>query len=125
MLDRNVTNVYVYVCKTFINMEDCTMRFSKSQIKSAEPSRISVLPYMEKRDSFVDECIDLANEWRENHASFVGSKSKKQLRADLKSYILARSDQRSGSVLWMIIARIVLTWVVNWIIDNYLSDENL
>ena len=123
MLDRYVTNVYVCVYKTFINMEDCTMRFSKSQIKSAEPSRISVLPYMEKRDSFVDECIDLANEWRENHASFVGSKSKKQLRADLKSYILARSDQRSGSVLWMIIAKIVLKWVVNWIIDNYLHNE--
>jgi len=104
-------------------MEDCNMRFSKSQVKSAEPSRISVLPYMEKRDSFVDECVDLANEWRETHASFVGSKSKKQLRADLKSYILARSDQRSGSVLWMIIAKIVLKWVVNWIIDNYLHNE--
>ncbi len=123
MLDRNVSNVYVYVCKICNIMEDCNMRFSKSQVKSAEPSRISVLPYMEKRDSFVDECVDLANEWRETHASFVGSKSKKQLRADLKSYILARSDQRSGSVLWMIIAKIVLKWVVNWIIDNYLHNE--
>ena len=123
MLDRNVSNVYVYVCKICNIMEYCNMRFSKSQVKSAEPSRISVLPYMEKRDSFVDECVDLANEWRENHASFVGSKSKKQLRADLKSYILARSDQRSGSVLWMIIAKIVLKWVVNWIIDNYLHNE--
>jgi len=123
MLDRNVSNVYVYVCKICNIMEDCNMRFSKSQVKSAEPSRISVLPYMEKRDSFVDECVDLANEWRETHASFVGSKSKKQLRADLKSYILARSDQRSGSVLWMIIAKIVLKWVVNWIIDNYLHNK--
>lgn len=123
MLDRNVSNVYVYVCKICNIMEDCNMRFSKSQVKNAEPSRISVLPYMEKRDSFVDECVDLANEWRETHASFVGSKSKKQLRADLKSYILARSDQRSGSVLWMIIAKIVLKWVVNWIIDNYLHNE--
>ena len=123
MLDRNVSNVYVYVCKICNIMEYCNMRFSKSQVKSAEPSRISVLPYMEKRDSFVDECVDLANEWRETHASFVGSKSKKQLRADLKSYILARSDQRSGSVLWMIIAKIVLKWVVNWIIDNYLHNE--
>lgn len=123
MLDRNVSNVYVYVCKICNIVEDCNMRFSKSQVKSAEPSRISVLPYMEKRDSFVDECVDLANEWRETHASFVGSKSKKQLRADLKSYILARSDQRSGSVLWMIIAKIVLKWVVNWIIDNYLHNE--
>lgn len=123
MLDRNVSNVYVYVCKICNIMEDCNMRFSKSKVKSAEPSRISVLPYMEKRDSFVDECVDLANEWRETHASFVGSKSKKQLRADLKSYILARSDQRSGSVLWMIIAKIVLKWVVNWIIDNYLHNE--
>ena len=123
MLDRNVSNVYVYVCKICNIMEDCNMRFSKSQVKSAEPSRISVLPYMEKRDSFVDECVDLANEWRETHASFVGSKSKKQLRADLKSYILARSDQRSGSVLWMIIAKIVLKWVVNLIIDNYLHNE--
>ena len=123
MLDRNVSNVYVYVCKICNIMEYCNMRFSKSQVKSAEPSRISVLPYMEKRDSFVDECVDLANEWRENHASFVGSKSKKQLRADLKSYILARSNQRSGSVLWMIIAKIVLKWVVNWIIDNYLHNE--
>ena len=113
------------MCDISTIMEYCNMKFSKSQVKNAEPVRISVLPYMEKRDSFVDECVDLANEWRENHASFVGSKSKKQLRADLKSYILARSDQRSGSVLWMIIARIVLTWVVNWIIDNYLSDENL
>ena len=123
MLDRNVSNVYVYVCKISTIMEYYNMRFSKSQVKSAEPSRISVLPYMEKRDSFVDECVDLANEWRETHASFVGSKSKKQLRADLKSYILARSDQRSGSVLWMIIAKIVLKWVVNWIIDNYLHNE--
>ena len=123
MLDRNVSNVYVYVCKICNIMEYCNMKFSKSQVKSAEPSRISVLPYMEKRDSFVDECVDLANQWRENHASFVGSKSKKQLRADLKSYILARSDQRSGSVLWMIIAKIVLKWVVNWIIDNYLHNE--
>ena len=123
MLDRNVSNVYVYVCKICNIMEYCNMKFSKSQVKSAEPVRISVLPYMEKRDSFVDECVDLANEWRETHASFVGSKSKKQLRADLKSYILARSDQRSGSVLWMIIAKIVLKWVVNWIIDNYLHNE--
>ena len=99
------------------------MKFSKSQIKSAEPVRISVLPYMEKRDLFVDECVDLADEWRSSHASFVGSKSKRELRKELKSYILARSDQRSGSVLWMIIAKIVLKWVVNWIIDNYLHNE--
>ena len=111
------------MCDISTIMEYCNMKFSKSQVKSAEPVRISVLPYMEKRDSFVDECVDLANEWRETHASFVGSKSKKQLRADLKSYILARSDQRSGSVLWMIIAKIVLKWVVNWIIDNYLHNE--
>ena len=99
------------------------MRFSKSQVKSAEPSRISVLPYMEKRDLFIDECVDLANEWRSSHASFVGSKSKRELRKELKSYILARSDLRSGSLLWSIVAKIVLSWIVEWIINNYILNE--
>ena len=124
MLDRNVSNVYVYVCKICNIMEDCNMRFSKSQVKNAEPVRISVLPYMEKRDLFVDECVDLADEWRSSHASFVGSKSKRELRKELKSYILARSDLRSGSVLWTIIAKIVLSWVVEWIINNYIFNED-
>ena len=96
----------------------------KSQVKNAEPVRISVLPYMEKRDLFVDECVDLADEWRSSHASFVGSKSKRELRKELKSYILARSDLRSGSLLWTIVAKAVLSWVVEWIINNYIFNEN-
>ena len=82
--------------------------------------KISVLPYMEKRDLFIDECVDLANEWRSSHASFVGSKSKRELKKELKSYILARSDLKSGSLLWTIVAKVVLSWVINWIIDNYI-----
>ena len=124
MLDRNVSNVYVYVCKICNIMEDCNMRFSKSQVKSAEPVRISVLPYVEKRNLFIDECVDLANEWRSSHASFVGSKSKRELRKELKSYILARSDLRSGSLLWTIIAKMVLSWIVEWIINNYIFNED-
>lgn len=104
-------------------MEDCNMRFSKSQVKSAEPVRISVLPYVEKRNLFIDECVDLANEWRSGHASFVGSKSKRELRKELKSYILARSDLRSGSLLWSIVAKMVLSWIVEWIINNYILNE--
>ena len=79
---------------------------------------------MEKRDSFVDECVDLADEWRSSHASFVGSKSKRELRKELKSYIMARSDLRSGNLLWTIIAKAVLSWVVEWIINNYIFNEN-
>lgn len=124
MLDRNVSNVYVYVCEICNIMEDCNMRFSKSQVKSAEPVRISVLPYVEKRNLFIDECVDLANEWRSSHASFVGSKSKRELRKELKSYILARSDLRSGSLLWTIIAKMVLSWIVEWIINNYIFNED-
>ena len=123
MLDRNVSNVYVYVCKICNIMEDCNMRFSKSQVKNAEPIRISVLPYMEKRDLFVDECVDLADEWRSSHASFIGSKSKRELRKELKSYIMARSDLRSGSLIWTIIAKAVLSWVVEWIINNYIVND--
>ena len=100
------------------------MKFSKSQVKNAEPVRISVLPYMEKRDLFVDECVDLADEWRSSHASFVGSKSKRELRKELKSYIMARSDLRSGNLLWTIVAKAVLSWVVEWIINNYIFNEN-
>ena len=124
MLDRNVSNVYVYVCNMSTIMEYCNMKFSKDQVKSAEPVRISVLPYMEKRDSFVDECVDLADEWRSSHASFVGSKSKRELRKELKSYIMARSDLIRGNLLWTIIAKAVLTWVVEWIINNYIFNEN-
>lgn len=124
MLDRNVSNVYVYVCEICNIMEDCNMRFSKSQVKSAEPVRISVLPYVEKRNLFIDECVDLANEWRSGHASFVGSKSKRELRKELKSYILARSDLRSGSLLWSIVAKMVLSWIVEWIINNYIFNED-
>ena len=124
MLDRNVSNVYVYVCKICNIMEDCNMRFSKSKVKNAEPVRISVLPYMEKRDLFVDECVDLADEWRSSHASFVGSKSKRELRKELKSYIMARSDLRSGNLLWTIVAKAVLSWVVEWIINNYIFNED-
>ena len=78
---------------------------------------------MEKRDLFVDECVDLADEWRSSHASFVGAKSKRELRRELKSYIMARSDLRSGSLIWTIVAKAVLSWVVEWIINNYIVNE--
>ena len=100
------------------------MRFSKSQVKNAQPVRISVLPYMEKRDSFIDECVVLADEWRSSHASFIGSKSKRELRKELRGYIMARSDLKSGSLLWTIVAKMVLSWVVEWIINNYIINEN-
>ena len=119
-----MSNVYVYVCDISTIMEYCNMKFSKSQVKSAEPVRISVLPYAEKRDLFVDECVDLANEWRSSHASFVGSKSKRELRKELKSYIMARSDLKSGSLIWTIVAKMVLTCVVEWIINNYIIKSN-
>ena len=115
--------VYIFVCNISTIIEYCNMKFSKSQVKSAEPVRISVLPYVEKRNLFIDECVDLANEWRSSHASFVGSKSKRELRKELKSYILARSDLRSGSLLWTIVAKIVLSWIVEWIINNYILNE--
>ena len=115
--------VYIFVCNISTIMKYCNMKFSKSQVKSAEPVRISVLPYVEKRNLFIDECVDLANEWRSSHASFVGSKSKRELRKELKSYILARSDLRSGSLLWTIVAKIVLSWIVEWIINNYILNE--
>ena len=115
--------VYIFVCDISTIMEYCNMKFSKDQIKNAEPVRISVLPYVEKRDLFVDECVDLANEWRSSYASFVGSKSKRQVRKELKSYILARSDLKSGSLIWTIIAKVVLSWVVEWIINNYIVNE--
>ena len=118
-----MSNVYVYVCNLSTIMEYCNMKFSKDQIKNAEPVRISVLPYVEKRDLFVDECVDLANKWRSSYASFVGSKSKRQVRKELKSYILARSDLKSGSLIWTIIAKAVLSWVVEWIINNYIVNE--
>ena len=116
--------VYIFMCDISTIMEYCNMKFSKSQVKNAEPVRISVLPYMEKRDLFVDECVDLADEWRSSHASFVGSKSKRELRKELKSYIMARSDLRSGNLLWTIVAKAVLSWVVEWIINNYIFNEN-
>ena len=112
------------MCNMSTIMEYCNMKFSKSQIKGAEPVRISVLPYVEKRDSFVDECVDLADEWRSSHASFVGSKSKRKLRKELKSYIMTRSDLISGNLLWTIVAKAVLSWVVEWIINNYIFNEN-
>ena len=111
------------MCDISTIMEYCNMKFSKSQVKNAEPVRISVLPYMEKRDLFIDECVDLADEWRSSHASFVGSKSKRELRKELKSYIMARSDLRSGNLLWTIVAKAVLSWVVEWIINNYIVNE--
>jgi len=118
-----VSNVYVYVCNISTIMEYFNMKFSKSQVKNAEPVLISVLPYAEKRDLFVDECVDLANEWRSSHASFVGSKSKRELRKELKSYILARSDLKSGSLLWTIVAKMVLLWIIEWIINNYIVSD--
>ena len=101
------------------------MKFDKSQVKNAKPMKISLLPYMEKRDLFIDECVDLANEWRSSHASFVESKSKRELKKELKSYILARSDLKSGSLLWTIVAKVVLSWVINWIIDNYIITKKV
>lgn len=118
-----MSNVYVYVCNISTIMEYCNMKFSKSQVKNAQPKRITVLPYMEKRDLFIDECVDLANEWRSSHASFVGSKSKRELRKELKSYIMARSDLKSGSLIWAIVAKMVLSWVIEWIINNYIVNE--
>jgi hypothetical protein len=115
-----VSYVYVYVCNLSTIMEYCNMKFDKSQVKDAQPVRLTVLPYMEKRDMFIDECVDLADEWRSSHASFIGSKSKRQLRKELKGYISARSDLKSGSLIWTIVAKIVLSWVVEWIINNYI-----
>lgn len=112
--------VYVYVCNLSTIMEYCNMKFDKSQVKDAQPVRLTVLPYMEKRDMFIDECVDLADEWRSSHASFIGSKSKRQLRKELKGYISARSDLKSGSLIWTIVAKMVLTWIVEWIINNYI-----
>jgi len=76
------------------------------------------------------DCIFYAEEWFNNPQGYaaLSGKSPRKIRKDLKRYVnkrvrLGRYKQKYGiipSFLWWFVARAVINWIVNRIIDQYL-----
>ena len=87
--------------------------------------------YSSEKVSLAYDCIYYAQEWFDNPKGYpiVDGKSPKYIRRDLRRYVKNRvrlNKYRSKygyipSFIWWFIAKAVINWIVNRIIDHYLD----
>ena len=85
--------------------------------------------YSSAKVALAYDCIFYAQEWFDNPKGYpmVGKKSSRHLRKDLKRYVknrvkLGRYRSKYGfipSFIWWFIARAVISWIVDKIIELY------
>lgn len=88
---------------------------AKSDVINSDTTRLAIF----------NQAFEHACGWYESLPKQQGNYSKKKLRKEAYSYVYSRMDKPSGflpSVIWWWIARSIITWIVQKIIDHIFKD---
>lgn len=82
--------------------------------------------YSESVNLLARDCMNAAEEWLAENSKGSGSKTKRELRKDLKAYIASKVNPRDStqayfipSFIWVFIAGQVISFIVRWIVNRY------
>ena len=106
------------------------MRINRDLILGEITEKYAGTAYSSAKVALAYDCIFYAEEWFNNptgHAAISGE-SPRKIRKDLKRYVtkrvrLARYKEKYGiipSFIWWFVAKAVINWIINRIIDEYL-----
>ena len=107
------------------------MQLNRNLLMAETTLKYSGKSYSSAKVALAYDCISIAQEWFDNPTGYpvVDGAPRHYLKQDLRRYVNNRVKinkyRNSGflfisSVIWWFIARAVISWIIDRIIDNYL-----
>jgi|LakMenE07Oct09ns_1017277.scaffolds.fasta_scaffold00938_6 hypothetical protein len=101
------------------------MKIDKKQIYDEVESKFSNPNYSTETSLLASECMKHAEEWLQQAGDFP-FKNKRELRKDLKKYIMDRVDLQDAkrsyfipSFIWIFLAGQIISYIVRLIVERY------
>lgn len=102
------------------------MKIDRSKLYNEIEAQFPDTNYSESVNLLARDCMAAAQEWIDEHAASSDSKTKRELRKDLKDYIASKVNPRDSTkaffiptFIWIFVANQIITFIVRWIIDRY------
>lgn len=106
------------------------MKIDRSKLYAEVESSFPDTNYSESVNLLARECMVAAEEWLDENAAKSRSKTKRELRKDLKAHIASKVNPRDStqaffipSFVWVFIAGQVINFIVRWVINRYTSGK--
>ena len=127
LIARKTANPLLF---TKITTETVDMKLNPDLLLGEITTKYGGTSYSSVKVSLAYDCIFIAQEWFDHPKGYpiIDGKSHRYLKKDLKRYVRNRIcwrkyNKRHGfipSFVWWFIARAVINWIINRIIDHYL-----
>jgi hypothetical protein len=101
------------------------MKIDKKDVYTAVESKFPDPTYSAEINNLTSHCLKLSDEWLSIEEN-ITSKSRRELRKDLKQYIMTKTNLRDSSksyfipsFIWVFLAGQIISWIVRYIIEKY------
>lgn len=104
------------------------MKINKKDVYSAVEGKFPDPSYTTEINSLCSHCLKLSEEWFSIEED-ITSKSRRELRKDLKQYIMMNTNLRDSSTsffipsfIWVFLAGQIISFIVRYIIEKYTNN---